>query len=1051
MIAAAQQYYVLPDSVPTAAVGAAVAVAAAVWAALYALKGRPAVRRLRWPMAGARLVVGFVCLLAAGQLALRWLLLTTSWRLWPIALGGAAAVEALLGLYALERRTIPRRTGLALAGLRTALVLLVIAMLAQPVLSWDLVEQIQRTVAVLLDGSASMGVTDPQRSGAEMLRLAEMLGVADIRRPVRLERVGRRLEELQAELAAVVEDLAAFGDAEPATRQKQLASRRERLEKTLSAGAKVAGDQLELLAKALEGQVKLDDATRTALRDAKARLAVGVRDPLAGAAEPITSGEYPRLVASLRGAVGALQELTGGLREVSEAYDEKVYASLSDEQRDRIAAATDLTRVDLARSVLAHSTGGSHDGKPAAKGLLDQLADGYDLKLYTFAVDCVETDPDRLGRHTRPAGRQGTDLAAAIDKVARDTSDGQLAGVVVLTDGRHNGAGRLEPLADRLGGRGAAICSVVMAPPKSPRDAAVVSVRAAQTVVETDQFVVDAELKLDGLAGRDVQVALYDADRQVASRTLHVPKDLAAYRTRVRFSDEPEGVGLHHYRVRIDAVEGEAFAENNEYPLAVSLTKQRVQLLVIEDRPRWEFRYLKNLFADRDPTVKLQYLLLQPDRIEGQTKRPKLPASASRAAGQVEATLPPASEQEWMKFDVIVLGDLPRTALSDEQIDILHRFVTRRGGTLVAIAGPNAMPHAWADTPLAEILPVTAELSRKPVAGGQKTGFEIALTDEGLRSTIMFQDVEPEKNLAVWDSLPPIYWRHPGLKAKQGAGVLAYALPASPPEFLRPPDAPTAADDEAMAARQLQRRQFQQANPLVAVHNVAAGRVMALGFDRTWRMRYRVGDTHHHRFWGQVMRWATAGKLRAGTDCVKLGTDQVRYGPAAPVQVRAKIVQLDLTPVRSNSVAVKVFSGEKLVMRKRMTHQEDSAGMYEARLGVLPSGVYRVELDAPEALPILAARKVRQVATEFSVDPVGDAEQTELSADRGLLNRLAGRSGGVVLEPDQAGRLLEFLGPKSLRRQERKEVRLWDGWPLLVLIVLLASVEWIVRKRIGLA
>jgi hypothetical protein len=287
--------------------------------------------------------------------------------------------------------------------------------------------------------------------------------------------------------------------------------------------------------------------------------------------------------------------------------------------------------------------------------------------------------------------------------------------------------------------------------------------------------------------------------------------------------------------------------------------------------------------------------------------------------------------------------------------------------------------------------------------------------------------------------------------AKEGTTVLAYAMPASAPDFLRPPPADKDGDEQFARQREAQQRRFQQDNALIVVHNAAAGRVMMLNFDQTWRLRYGVGDTYHHRFWGQVMRWATAEKLRSGTDFVKLGTDQVRYGPGKPVRVRAKIVQVDLAPLISQNVGVTVYAGDKLLVRRHLDYQAGSPGIYEARLDSLPSGTYRIELDAPEAEPILAADRVRKVVTEFSVDPQSCAEELELSADRGLLQRVASLSGGVMLDPHQAGEIMQFLGPPSLTHRQQKELRLWDSWPLLAIFVTLLSAEWMLRKRVGLA
>ncbi len=1081
MLAEARQFVFLPDGTPLSGVIALLLVAGAARAGLHWIRARAASGKLRAALFLLRVVAGGAVLLAAARLLTGWVLLTTNWRLWPLALGGSAAVEALVSLYRMERRSVSRRAGMTLVGLRVALILAVIAMLAQPVFSWELVDEVRRYVAVLIDGSASMDVRDPQRPPGEKLRLAETLGVPSARRRVRFERVGRQLEALRLKLLAMGEDLASLDGADTQALQKQLARRRNALTEDLNAARKTVEEHLAAFDAAKAGTVKLDKATSTHLAAARAQLAVGIRDRLAKLSAILDpdnasrlAGDYDLLLGETRGVAAALGKLREKIDELAKTYDALVYAALSDEQRRRIDDAVGRTRLELARDVLVSAT--VADDRP----LLDALADGYRVKLYKFAEDCVEGDPRRLRRSaaaatapatapaaspatapaatpvevtTRPVGRQGTDLAGALDRVAREMSGKRLAGVVMLLDGRHNAARRVDPVAAQLGLQKVPLCSVVMAPDAPPRDAAVVSVHAAQTVTEKDEFLVDAGLKLDGLAGEKVQVALFDARRRVSARTVHVPPDAPSYRHRVQFSDEPEGPGLHTYSVRIEPVEGEVFSANNEYPLTVSVTKEQVALLVIEGRPRWEFRYVKNIFADRDRNVRLQYVLLEPDRIAGQPERKTVHASASRRRGLVEATALPAGPQEWMKFDVVMLGDVDPNTFDGEQLESVRRFVTERGGTLIVVAGPRFMPHAYAGTPLEEVLPAVFEPDLQPVEGKVKTGFDLALTAAGRVHTVMFQKVEPQENIEVWDSLPAVYWRHPTLRAKEGATVLAFAMPPSPPDFLRPPDPAKGGDEDPRAARrrEAKRRQFQRSHALVTLSKVAAGRVMVLSTDRTWRLRYRVGDTYHHRFWGQVMRWATADKLRAGTDFVKLGTDRARYGPDGEVRVRAKIVRTDLSPVVSEDVAVKVYAGDKLLLRRPLEYQPGSQGIYEAKVAGLDSGTYRVELQAPEAEPILAADKVKKVTCEFSVDPVGSAEEVELSADRGLLRRLANLTGGTVLEPYQAGEVTELLGPQTLVRRQRRELRLWDSWPLLVVVLALAATEWLLRKRVGLA
>src|SRR5205823_15241 len=64
---------------------------------------------------------------------------------------------------------------------------------------------------------------------------------------------------------------------------------------------------------------------------------------------------------------------------------------------------------------------------------------------------------------------------------------------------------------------------------------------------------------------------------------------------------------------------------------------------------------------------------------------------------------------------------------------------------------------------------------------------------------------------------------------------------------------------------------------LIARQNYGFGRVLFVGLDSTWRWRFKTGDTYHHRFWGQVIRWA------ASDTPLLTGNEFVRFGPRKPV------------------------------------------------------------------------------------------------------------------------------------------------------------------------
>ena len=89
------------------------------------------------------------------------------------------------------------------------------------------------------------------------------------------------------------------------------------------------------------------------------------------------------------------------------------------------------------------------------------------------------------------------------------------------------------------------------------------------------------------------------------------------HRDTVTFQHQPEEPGIHEYRVELAELPNEESAENNQFLKPVWVSQDRIRVLLIDERPRWEFRYLRNLFAGRDQTVFLQAVLLQADRLAG--------------------------------------------------------------------------------------------------------------------------------------------------------------------------------------------------------------------------------------------------------------------------------------------------------------------------------------------------------------------------------------------------------------------------------------------------
>jgi hypothetical protein len=1101
MILATRAQFLLPGVWPAWLVVIGLGAAVAGWVFVHRLRrasapadaaGRAWRAGRQYALLGARLLLALACCYLFLDLLGKAFVLTTNWPIWVIAAIGAVAGVGLVGLYEVERQAAAGRTGRVLTGLRLAMLGLVLVMLAQPVYTSEWSRSNKRSVAVLVDVSASMLVSDGQMPVDQRLKLAEAFSIPCAQRAVRLEGNAQDVRALAEDAKTESAWLDRLAAAAKTARAAELTQRRSELNGKLSAIADKAAEQAKALEPVAKDSQVLPPATRLALLDALATLKGEVAGRLkegvgwtSDSQAPALEDNFDRLREAVRRSGAGLAKAAPILDKVGQDFDKAHYAALKPADKSVVDAMARFSRLDVAKAALLHKLPPDKNA-PKGDSLLDRLKSKVgDVRVYTFATDAAVVNPkawaDPIAAAAREAGAatslpaagattttsaptgfmdavladkqaMRTDLSGALRKVLADMAGRDLSGVVVLTEGRDNGKDNPESPARQLGGDEAAFCAIMLGSDTPPVDAAIVSVDAPDTVYLSDKVFIDTKLKLDGLSGKDVVVHLYAGAEEIDAKTVRPATD--SFRASVVLSDEPKQVGPRSYRVEIKPLEGEAFVSNNAYDLTVAVSDDHTKVLLVDDRPRWEFRYLKNLFSGRDKSVRLQYVLFSPDQFEGQPKVAKpVPACATRPAGQEEADALPANAAEWAKFDVVILGDVAPGQLTPEGMQAIRKFVTDGGGTVILVAGQNFMPGAYAGTGLAELIPLKlAAPAPKPTP---RAGFRWALTADGRDHIILRQDPDPDKSMDVWASIPPLYWRSQCTEALPTGIVLAYCLEDDAPAWLAEFPSSLPANVAATTPEGVfgQREAYQRRHALLTVAPSGLGKVMVLTSDQSWRLRYGTGDPYHHKFWGQALRWATSGKLPAGTSLVKLGSDRTRYSPHDRPVVRAKIVREDLSPVITDQVAVKVFQagGDQLVGKAPMKYLKDSPGMYSATLDELPSGAYRLELDAPAAAELLARDGVKSVATEISVDPAAPAELIELSANRELLARLAALShNGIVVGPQQAARVVDALQGGDVTLTNRYQFLVWDSWPLLLLFVMAATAEWLLRKRAGL-
>lgn len=756
--------------------------------------------------------------------------------------------------------------------------------------------------------------------------------------------------------------------------------------------------------------------------------------------------EKLRLARALKLAGDAATEVQ--LDEWIKSYDEKTTPQLDADGRAahyKVCVRVDGTsRTQMARAVL---------GKDGV-GLLPRLADKHSVTLLGFNRDVWDLKADQLEELFSRPEAPNADSAAGNARAYTDLrlplvrsqelgggDDRELLGVVLLTDGQHNSGESPVKKAIELGERKIPIYPVALGSRLPPPDIAMVGVKAPHTVFKNVDAPIEVRFRIAGLPAQDVRVELrVEGETTVPEerrRTVHHNGKDHEYSE--RFTVRLDKAGSQTLIATVQSADPntkETSAENNSRSVVLNVADEKAKVLLVDGEARWEFHYLSTALQ-RDRTMKLDSVVFNQPRIARD-----LPPETLKKMGSPAQKLPEGPDA-LADFDCIILGDVEAAQLPLTERLRLEKYVADRGGTLVLLAGKRALPLGFPEgdsvggDPLRKMLPI----EDAHVLASQD-GFRLTLTPEGRDTEFMKLDTENVKSDARWSELPTLYWAVVG-KAKPGARALVYVnVPAADKQAKNRPEA---------------------TNAVIALQNYGFGRVLYAGIDSTWRWRYKVGDTLHHRFWGQAIRWAAADKpLTTGNEFIRFGTQQPVYREG---QVPDVIVRL------GDEVAIPksdLIAGARILRKDPVTQKETQVALVplgrreaqprvlEGKARDLPAGNYEIELVIPELAdklkPAAPAPEGRpdSLRSPFTVLPPESDEMVDLETKWPLLEELATKSGGKVFTPEEAEQLIQLLISRGKPHTEHYSQRLWEWWVFLVVIVGLLTVEWVARKFAGL-
>ena len=643
--------------------------------------------------------------------------------------------------------------------------------------------------------------------------------------------------------------------------------------------------------------------------------------------------------------------------------------------------------------------------------LLKELREKCMPRLYTFSSELRPTQWPGDGQQYEPllkAEGRTTAIGECIREAVRELKGQRIAGMVIITDGQSNvgrdtvaaaeeyALNREEPFP---------IFTVGVGDPSEPKDIEVLQIFGNNTVFAKDSVSFTVAISSQGFAGRRATLTIKSGETTLATRQFDI-KDGQLQQVPIRF--KPEQAGKYECRAIVEPMSGELTDRNNQSPPhLLDVIDRPIQVLLVSEKPTWEYRYLKN-YLIRDTSVKVSCLLQSADPDFFQ-----------------EGTLPisefPKSREELFKYDVIILMGANPARFTDADTASIQNFVENVGGGLLVTAQEEYQPSLYTNTPIEKLLPVVPgpplyydPLREKPTI---TQSFAPVLTPAGMQHPVTALNPDEEQNAGVWKGLPGSFWYFPALKLKPGAVSLL--------------DHPSEGNENGKY-------------PLVAVQFYRGARTMYVGFDSTWRWRFMVGDLHFGRFWGQAIRFLSSGRLLGENKRLNVATDKSTYVLGQKVIVQARSLDRFYEPLKADELPANVASDEFKEKALALKAVPGNPGMFRGEFTPASPGKYTVSIKSGSgatAAESSASMVVRMPDLEY--------DKPGMNAD--LLRKVAKVSGGNYFPIHQVSAIPAELDKLREEYTSEEQHDIWDSPWLLGLFAALVIVEWAVRKRKMLA
>ncbi len=653
--------------------------------------------------------------------------------------------------------------------------------------------------------------------------------------------------------------------------------------------------------------------------------------------------------------------------------------------------------VDDSRSMSLSENGSTREQQAVQAlqaGTLTELQRKFQTRLYRLDTGITRVEDTTA---LRDAQAPATHIGTGLQQLVTQTADLPVGAIVLLSDGGDNAGGIDRDVLESLRNRRLPVYTVGFGRESIDQDVEIEDVVVASRTLAGSRLSATVKIQQHGLTGRKSTLTVRDGKQLLTSREVSFGPDGRVQTQNLLFNVGVAGAKTLQFAV--SPLASETNRANNTLTRLVYAEPEPRRILYFEGEPRWEYKFIRRA-ADDDPMIQLASMLRT---TENKIYRQGVANPQELADGF------PTRAQDLFGYQALIIGSVDAGYFTPAQQQLIHDFVDRRGGGLLFLGGRQALAEGiWGGSQTADLLPVTLPETRETFHRDPAT---VSLTPIGEDSVICRLVDEPAANLEQWRKLPYLMdYQDPG-KPKPGAAVLAQMH----------------ASDRTM--------------PLLVTENYGRGRsaVLATGGTWRWKMSLPLADNSHDLFWQQLLRWLAAdtrGRLIGSVRDLTLFDD-------GQARISAEVRDKEYRTAADVSVTAHIIGPGGVSASVELNPVPNSPGRFQADWSAPASGLYVAEMTARHGSEEIGS----DVATFQRLDGVAESFHTE--QNRSLLETLAATTGGRYVQPGDLPALAREIPYSRAGIVSRETHDLWNMPIVFVLLLLLRSGDWLLRRKWG--